>query len=349
MDGKKLKYIPTLDGWRAIAVILVLLAHTVESITELYGLPRQISFLAGIGGQGVNIFFGLSGFLITTHLIKEMESTGINLKIFYLKRFFRLMPALWVYLLSIFILGNIGYVPDDSKGIFSSLLFFRNYTEGLNTTNQIWSLSIEEHFYLLLPSFLILLKKPKRIVFGLLISCFAITVWRKLGTVSAFTELVPFSAYHDKHTFQRMDFMLFGVLVAYLQAYFPNVFKKLSWHPLIPIILTIVVIYGPIPLRPTARAVVMPLLFVSTLMRANNLFSKVLEIKAIRYVGKISYSVYLWQQLVTFKLHNAPKFIQVLTGEWWSIPIAIGIGAISYHLIENPVRKWGYRKVLKLH
>lgn len=336
---KKVEYIPTLDGLRAIAVIAVIISHLVES--KLGQHP-----LTGLGNFGVSLFFGISGYIISTYLINEIENTGtIDLKKFYLKRIYRLMPILWVYLLFVFFLGEIGFINKDYYGIFSSLTFWRNYTLGEVSTGQLWSLSVEEHFYFLLPSLLIFLKKPKRIIISLLMICVLVAVWRKLGTMAAFLEYFPYAKYSASNTFGRLDYMMYGVIAAYLQNYFKNIYLKYTPHPFIPISVIVATYMLSIPFEPVIRAMFFSIIILSTVKYFNCHIGKFLELYPLRFLGKISYSLYLWQQLFMYKMHAAPEFINVLTGEIWSIPLAILVAGLSYKYIESPARRYGYSKL----
>src|SRR5579871_4680695 len=134
--------IPQLDGWRGIAILLVLVSHLMR-----WCCPWAFK----IGGRGVGIFFVLSGYLITSRLLRENEcSARISLRRFYIKRFFRLMPCAWLYLIFLAVLGVLQ--PLEMAGC---LFFFRGALPSTPThilTGHFWSLSIEEDFYLLWPS-----------------------------------------------------------------------------------------------------------------------------------------------------------------------------------------------------
>src|SRR5215218_6546752 len=135
--------IPTLDGWRAIAISMVLWCHVSKSE------------LAAYGGLGVDIFFGLSGLLITTLLLEEARSTGsMQLGQFYIRRAFRILPAYLLFL--------VGYTLirgwRSAWEAISCLLFFRNYASDAVTDTgslHLWSLAVEEHFYLIWPGLLV--------------------------------------------------------------------------------------------------------------------------------------------------------------------------------------------------
>lgn len=147
-----LKRIPTLDGWRGIAIALVLFDHIWTAIL----FPRKLGWLQ-TGQHGVTIFFVLSGFLITTNLI----SGPIHLKKFYIRRFFRLMPVAWTYLAALMLLDYVAGGHLTSWGeVRPCLLFYRNYagpSHGGTMAGQFWALSIEGQFYLIWPGLLLLL------------------------------------------------------------------------------------------------------------------------------------------------------------------------------------------------
>jgi len=339
-SNNKVKYIPTLDGLRAIAILAVLIGHLVES---KYGEH----VLSGLGNYGVSLFFGISGYIISTYLINEMENTDtIDFKTFYLKRLFRLMPILWIYLLTVLCLGELGFIKNDYMGLFSSLTFWRNYSSGEVSTGQLWSLSVEEHFYFLLPSLLIILKKPKKTILSLLAICILIALWRKLGTIQAFLDYCSYAKYSSTNTFGRLDYMMYGVIAAYLQNHFKSLYIKFTPVPLIPILIIIGTYLLVIPFEPVIRATFFSIIILSTVKYHNGYIGKFLELKYLRYIGKISYSLYLWQQLLMYKMRAAPEILQSITGEFWSIPIAILLASLSYKYIENPARKYGYSKVI---
>ena len=117
-------HIPGLDGIRALAIGLVLFAHSV--IYDTFSHLRSIG--TGAGYAGVAVFFVLSGYLITTLLLREEERTGsISLRLFYLRRALRLFPALWLYLLVVSLIWFSGLLPHHPWHSFaSSLLYVRN-------------------------------------------------------------------------------------------------------------------------------------------------------------------------------------------------------------------------------
>ena len=126
-----MKRIPTLDGWRGIAILLVICDHWGSRHT--------------IGRYGVALFFVLSGYLISTRLTAEPD-----LNTFYVRRMLRLWPVAWAYLFVLAIAGSL----TRADGL-SCLFFYRNFLSNDSLTSHFWSLSVEEQFYLLWPAILV--------------------------------------------------------------------------------------------------------------------------------------------------------------------------------------------------
>lgn len=212
-------YIPTLDGWRCIAITLVLINHSIKWLG--FGTTKLAHFLhyAGItshtarsGTNGVGIFFCLSGFLITTRLIDQ----GISLQTFYIRRAFRILPAALTYLAVIAALAIVGAITVSWQQIVGSLFFYRNYLNKSDWfTGHYWSLSIEEQFYLFWPFVLLFVGFKRARVFAI-VGIFGVVVWRQLNWP------LPWEAIH--HTGMRLDAILCGSVMA------------LSWPAIKPIV-----------------------------------------------------------------------------------------------------------------
>ena len=123
VSAPKTGYLPTLDGWRAIAIVAVLLDHTVE-YSGLRHYPRLVSF-THTGPNGVSLFFAISGFLICSRLLEEKRAFGqISLRGFYIRRACRILPPAMFYLLVIGALSLCGLIIVSPGGWWSSALFF---------------------------------------------------------------------------------------------------------------------------------------------------------------------------------------------------------------------------------
>ena len=137
-------YIPTLDGWRAVAVCLVIGAHC-DVILGNNGswLAMRFAALFAHAGYGVDIFFALSGFLICTLLLREKERCQtISISRFYTRRVFRILPPMLLYVIFVSCLATFRPLPKIGKSeLFAVLFFYRNYAVGTWYTAHFWSLA----------------------------------------------------------------------------------------------------------------------------------------------------------------------------------------------------------------
>ncbi len=146
--------IPSLDGFRAISIVLVLVGHAAGTAHA----PRFLDHGEHLGHLGVKVFFVISGFLITHLLLKEAAQTGrISIPGFYARRALRIFPALFAFLATVVVLERLGIVHLLPGDLLHSLTYTMNYHEPRAwTLDHLWSLSVEEQFYLLWPLLLCL-------------------------------------------------------------------------------------------------------------------------------------------------------------------------------------------------
>jgi len=203
--------IPSLDGIRGLAALIVFGGHA--------GLDNVLP-----AGFGVTIFFFLSGFLITTLLRQEYERTGdISLKKFYLRRIYRILPPLYIVLL-LFLMpwslrGQGAYFHPTTGAVLLQFMQLTNYYLILGdaahlvpSTNPTWSLAIEEHFYLLFPLALLLLRRHhdyRRIGLLFALTCAAVLLWRCILVLGLHVS----SDYTYYATDARIDSLLFGCIM----------------------------------------------------------------------------------------------------------------------------------------
>jgi peptidoglycan/LPS O-acetylase OafA/YrhL len=203
-----MKRIPALDGWRGIAIALVLFDHLQAALAGGYWRPWMQT-----GQHGVTIFFVLSGFLITSKLV-EGPAGQVDFKSFYIRRFFRLMPVAWVYLAVLWLAGAISDEHWISGGeITSCIFFFRNFFgpgRGLYAAH-FWSLSIEEQFYLIWPCLLLFAGRHASRWFAVG-GALAIAVYREMHWARYEHQWLSFQ------TEVRADALLTGCLLALLLA-----------------------------------------------------------------------------------------------------------------------------------
>jgi peptidoglycan/LPS O-acetylase OafA/YrhL len=351
-NSKESTYIPTLDGWRALSIGLVLMSHSPVSCTVPV-LGALLHSLNNFGGIGVEVFFGISGLLICSKLLEEESRCGqISVKGFYVRRFFRILPAALFYLLVVAILGAFQVIPLLTIDWFGSLFFFRNYLMLLEYlqhsplamhwyTGHFWSLSMEEHFYLVLPAILVSFKRVRLWVLGGL--ALAVALWR-----SVLAHLMHSNYQFTFRTDTHVDALLIPAMIAL--ALYPFMRNKAAkryipaWSFPVFIGMQILLLTAKIPFSWTLRAVLIPLLILSTALHPNAIPGSILESKPVRWIGWISYSLYLWQQLFFgTNFVGSPPGIAALR-EWPINLVALMVCAtFSYYIVEKPFVRLGHQ------
>jgi peptidoglycan/LPS O-acetylase OafA/YrhL len=175
--------LPSLDGWRAVAIVMVLGGHSTFTV----GFPEQLRPLFGWifdANLGVRFFFVLSGFLITWLLMVEEDSHGrINFSHFYLRRALRILPVYGAFLLVLFALEFLTPYRQGRDVWICNLTFTRNFIDGGWTSNHLWSLSVEEQFYLLWPGLFALSGCARNVR----LACWCIAIPLVIAPLSRFT------------------------------------------------------------------------------------------------------------------------------------------------------------------
>jgi peptidoglycan/LPS O-acetylase OafA/YrhL len=295
----------------------------------------------GSGVKGVQLFFAISGFLITSRLIEEWNCFGrISLKRFYIRRVCRILPPAMTYLFVIAVLGVAGVLSFQWKYWLSAACFFRNYMPpgGPVFEMHYWSLSIEEQFYLLWPALLVLFG-VYRGRYTAMILVLLVWIWRWI----AFRHVWGFTARLGDF-WSRSDICFDGLLLGCFFALAlesPQVKKCLTKYLSVTAVVAIVVIIlatGGSTYTPGGRAIqslLMPCIIVATILHPHTWLGRLLEVAPIRWVGRLSYSLYIWQQLFTFE-----AFIP-----WYTLRLVclFGVAALSFYGIEKPMIRLGYR------
>jgi peptidoglycan/LPS O-acetylase OafA/YrhL len=331
-------YLPTLDGWRSGAITLVLLCHAFS----LAGTDGRInSLILNLGQQGVSLFFAISGYLITTLLLDEQKLGGISLSRFYIRRAFRILPPAYIYLAGVAILGISGLRHLTSGEILSSALVYNNYWPQRSwLTQHFWSLSMEEHFYLLWPS-LLALSGLVRAKWFAVAGIIGTLLWRPWSVGHVHLNVPAL-----QRTDMRLDAFLWACLLAILvhsQGRIHKVICRVQFHVGIMILMaTLYAIALAHPMQLTKLAVqsaLMPLVVVPTVFLPNYGLSRLLEWRPLRWIGKISYGLYLWQQL----LFHGDASSLLTAAKVFPLKMAglLAITTVSYYLIESPLIRSG--------
>ncbi|MDG1657172.1 MAG: acyltransferase [Crocinitomicaceae bacterium] len=332
------------DTLRAYSIILVISSHLGLKALLPQGDFVQDRFWGLIsGGTGVNIFFTLSGFLITSILLAELaKNSRISIKNFYVRRFLRLLPPLVIFYVATAIFMQQGVISSSGVGLAYSMFYVYNFVPNPYYTAELghtWSLAIEEQFYIVWP-FAILIFRSKRLLMlltSIVILICVIVVW-------IIPELTILKNYNVGRWFiPAVGPILGGSLFALLNTYLRDKWKLLfqgnrKFILLIAILLTYP-LYAPIFLFPAGiviNAIGVGLLLVRISLNQSSRIVSILEFKPLMYIGNISYGLYVYQGLF---LRTGPG------SDFWIQQFPINIlftfvtALISYHFLEKPILK----------
>jgi peptidoglycan/LPS O-acetylase OafA/YrhL len=337
--------IPSLDGWRGISILIVLFGHEIVDGT-MFGIGRnnRWEYFFAWHPYGVQIFFVISGYIITQLMIREESKNGIiSIRNFYKRRFFRIIPALFTFLLVLFFL-HLKFKNETIKPIvwLLSLFFLANFTFlGQSwSTGHLWSLSVEEQYYLFWP--MIFYTRRFRIIipfiFVIISPFLRIVQYKYPGSID------PFSF------FTHADAIFIGALFAFYDKKKHLRIGKI--HKIIIYTLTLFCLLSQKILIPHAGIISVPfsntLFSLSTIILIKRSFDsstflfKLLNSKSLVLIGKMSYSIYLWQQL----FYPPSIFGNItITHFPFNFLLTFMIAYFSYRFVEKPVLAWHKMKL----
>lgn len=344
-SDRTIPYRRDIDGLRALAVLLVMVFHF------------QLSPFGEGGFLGVDVFFVISGFLITAIIVKQLDEAVFGFKRFYLKRILRLAPVLFVVLLLVMVAGTFIYLPSDFKELsrqaiatqlyYSNIYFWQNINYfGLHSDSvpllHTWSLAVEEQFYLFFPIFLYAVHRVARrhlwlIIFGAAVFSFLLNI--------AFVDKKPELTFYLMPT-RSWEFLL-GSIAVLLTATLRGVSRKACEVTSIlgiGLIFASVFMYtkdivfpGYYALLPCVGAV----LIILGGSHQRTVVSRLLGSGAMVYIGRLSYSLYL----AHWPIHI---FAVELLGDEYDLSWRIGMLLLTFlvsilllHCVEDPVRRGG--------
>lgn len=332
------KRILSLDGLRAFAILMVLVSHFWMYSISHNGLNR----LFQSGWMGVDLFFVLSGYLITSILLKTRQSPTY-FRTFYLRRTLRIFPPYYLLLVVVFVMLPLVHPLSErlkENGwmfwlYIGNFLFAAHGWQAFRAINLTWSLAIEEQFYVLWPALIRLVNRR----FGTI--CIAICVILPVLRFAMWEAHVGWMWLHVMMPL-RADSFAWGALVAL----YP---RRFAWASALII---------PIGILTAAREYYQPDELVGTIGYSMNAacaagliswalrdghFARVLSWRPLRYIGEVSYGIYLYHALCFIAVTYLVHFHRTVAGGLEQIAVvsaaSLGVAAGSYHLFEQPILK----------
>lgn len=342
--------IPSLDGLRAVSIAIVVLSHTRALLPAELVNAGLFRYAIGGGLHGVEIFFVLSGYLITTLLLREYRRTGdVSFRRFYARRALRIFPAFYVYFGLLAALCVAGVVAVDWRTYFASATYtfvYMPHPQGWYVEHA-WSLSVEEQFYLLWPALLVFAHRrgwSVRIVLGVLAAMPVVRLVLALTGTNRERAIV---------TSGSVDMLMAGCLLALiadsevglrLRQWFVH-----GWSVAVLLAVGFVVVpyasakvvAGGAGLLMTALGTTVTALAIAAMVpyvvaEPQSIAGRFLNLRLMRHLGAISYSIYLWQELFTADPRRFGLGVYLLI---------LAAGELSFCLIEKPVMRlrarWG--------
>lgn len=349
------QYYPALDGLRGLAILLVVVYHN-------FGFINYFFF----GWLGVDLFFVLSGFLITDILLKTIGREHY-LRNFYTRRMLRIFPLYYLTLI-IFLLVLPAFHPPVPLDYYTDhqfwlwtylqnwLYIFKNAGQ-TETLHHLWSLAVEEQFYLLWPLIILLLRKPGRLLVFmslLLVSVMVLRLW-------VWENKIADLAYFNLYTFSRIDGICIGCMVALLQRV--NRTLLVRYTPVIVLffagvnfIFFFINRHNEFPYLAiagyTTFAMLFGLLVNETVMGNTRLFNFIFSSGFMKFFGRISYGLYIFhwpiyllcfQRFTDYFSRSGIGINPQVTAATLSLLLAIGISVLSRQYFESIFLKWKSR------
>jgi peptidoglycan/LPS O-acetylase OafA/YrhL len=324
---------PQLDGLRAFAIVLVIVAHALRFPAGNVNAARE-----ALGEVGVSVFFVLSGFLITTLLIAERKKTGtIDLGAFFVRRARRIFPAYYVYLGVLAILAATGAIAVTPREFVVDALYLRDYSaQSFSWLEHTWSLAVETQFYLIWPALMLALgdARARGVALGVVV----------LSPFIRIASYVLFPAHRDLMTIAlhtRADMLMFGCATALSIARgVPAWFERLcrAMPPLVSLTILAACIAGTgilhglfaFSIGMTIEGIAIATVLVNVLERPEQPFARLLCARPATWIGTISYSLYLWQQPFLFPRDNSPLGRFPI-----NLVALLVVACASYYLVER--------------
>ena len=370
MSNNKSKYLPSIDSLRALAVLAVIIYHV------------DVNYLPG-GFLGVDLFFVLSGYLISSLIIKEHKNTGsVNLYNFYIRRARRLLPAVYFMItvgLVVMVLFNevllrkshldaiFGYIYSSNWWyIFHKLDYFDSFG-AQSPFKHLWSLAIEEQFYMIFPLLFLLVNRKKKSKDGTYkLNKNFLYVVLGLILVSLIAHILLFDINNISRIYFGTDTRAFSLLVGVVGAIlYPmerlhakvtlqqNLIYSVVSLVSIATLITVMIYtseYNTWLYRGGFLLVaILGLIVIISSGKQHTLMSRLLSFKPVVFIGKISYSLYLWHFPILVlttpvaEVGNPNIYLVILR-----VVLTFVVAIVSYVFVETPIRKLGFKKYISV-
>jgi len=329
-----------IDSWRAIAVLLVVLSHLSQNVHIAVILKAlDASFMATYGPVGVFIFFFISGHVVSRVCLQEIRSSGtFNIRGFYIRRIFRIAPPLLIYLTVCALLGVAGLIKFPMTEFIGASLYLCNSTQQLVPCGYIsghtWSLAFEEQFYLLFPMVFAAIELRRRIhpTIILALGLSAVPFLLPIPWIGRTGFIIIYCLFSAGFLFAKYEAAVSKVLARAPTAFFIAAVTATFFPALALESLTLGKYYK------FVYVISIPVMVVASSLTVGGTRA-VFDSIVLSYFGRISYSIYLWQQLVTSEtFHQSALVVQGC-----SILLVVAWCALSFQFIERPLIDWGRR------
>jgi peptidoglycan/LPS O-acetylase OafA/YrhL len=350
--------LPSLDGWRAVSIIIVLAAHSRYAAGFPASLDHPVDVLTNTGSLGVRFFFLISGFLITWLLLLENAANGglgVNLKHFYIRRVLRIFP---VYFFFLAVLAGLSCVTSYHQGLqvwLANLTFTTNIFGGGSdgvVSRHLWSLAIEEQFYLFWPgTFLMfgLASKTRRYLWILSVPILLGPISRIMvckhyypSSLNWYFSFFPTTSFMDSIAIgcgcALLLFQKHACVTRWLRQYSARL--PLAGLALLAIPMLMEQFHLPARLIAlcghTLQAMGFAILLLDSVLFPGKKYYQWLNLPVMRHLGMLSYSIYIWQQLFFMPAQfQMDPHTWWMSFPWWLLPTLV-VAHLSYYALEMP-------------